>query len=149
MNTHPLSILPQNNILDMHQYQLGKLLQFDNDEKILFYHSLNSLLQFNQTNFVLLTNKYFYKFQDSLKIKINLSEVNSVKYQSNGFFKWDFLIFTMYDESTRTCGIYLSTAAEFFNEYINYYVEQLRIEHPEIIFQEEENNEQYFTSDSE
>ena len=63
MNTTPLSILQPTNIIDMHQYQLSQLLNFETNEYIIFYHSLDTFLRFNQTNFIL--------FKDSLNFYLN------------------------------------------------------------------------------
>ena len=122
MNTYPFAVKKGDNIIDLEQYKIAELLQFQKGEKILFYHSLHKVpLFYNLENFIILSNKALYKVDNSKIItNIQFAFVDSVKHQNNGYFKWDNVVFELSNGETKKCSIFLSDVAKFFAEYVEF-----------------------------
>lgn len=123
MNTYPITVLPEDRIIDMQKEKFATLLRFAEDEKICFYHSLDKRLFFNSESFILLTNKYLYKYQlCEKKCRIPIESIVKAVYQPCGLFKWDKISCHMRNGTTQECGVYFGDAAKFLTDYINYLV---------------------------
>lgn len=123
MNTYPITVIPEDRIIDMQKEKFATLLRFTEDEKICFYHSLDKLLFFNFESFILLTNKYLYKYQlGEKKCRIPIENIVKAVYKPCGLFNWDKISCHMRHGTAQECGVYFGDVAKFLTEYINYIV---------------------------
>lgn len=122
----PTTVLSKENVIEINRVKLSILLQYEEGEELLYYHSLSKLLIFNITDFVVLTNKALYRVDNGkIKTNIKLNKVEKAIYCNNGIFRWDKITCLLSDNEKGSCFIYYGDTARFITEHINYLISPL------------------------